>query len=158
VSDRLHARDWVTCYAVGWWQFDPAKGRDAATVLRAYAFHGGPRLLDAVLPHLLGDQRLVTPACDRATPEGRLDRSIRLGLDVEMLPWGAQTDQKVLKLHLELLGNAQKASPGRANGGFAAPNVLETLDQAAGEALRKVPRPTSAPPARQDNPVIAQTG
>src|SRR5262249_51613606 len=61
VTDRLHARDWVPTRAVGWWRFDPARGRDAATVLRAYAYHGGLPLIDAALPYLLGRRMDAQP-------------------------------------------------------------------------------------------------
>src|SRR5262249_16161037 len=79
VISRLDARDWIVTHAVGWWRFDPSRGRDPATLLRAFGYHGGPLLLDAALPYLLGDRMRVPTALDPLTPEGRLDRAMRMG-------------------------------------------------------------------------------
>jgi hypothetical protein len=134
VTDRLRARDWITTCAVGWWASDLSTGRDPATVLRAYAYHGGPALLDAALLYLLGDRMEVRPGYDQFSPEGRLDRSMRLAIRIEMLPWGAKTDRRVFKLHAELTADARKAPSLRPSNAVVARNAVEVLEQVAAEA------------------------
>jgi hypothetical protein len=137
VTDRLDARDWITLQAVRWWEFNPAAGRDPATVLRAYAYHGGPLLLDAALPYLLGDRMDVPPGLDPTSPEGRLDRSLRLAVLLGTAPWGAKPDAKLLKLHAELLVDCKKASSARPTESVVARNALEVLDNLGADALQR---------------------
>jgi hypothetical protein len=139
VTDRLQARDWITIQAVRWWSFNPTTGRDPATVLRAYAYHGGAILLDAALPYLLGGRRQAGPGPDATTPEGRLDRSLRLAILIDTLPWGANADAKLLKLRAELLADArQVASPAQGQA-VVARNAAEVLESLAAETLRRCP-------------------
>ena len=63
----------------------------------------------------------------RRHPEGRLDLSIRLAIEVDLLPQGEKIDQKLLRVHAQLLADAQKAAAGRRNDGAAALNIAETL-------------------------------
>ncbi len=102
VVDRLKHPDWVVLRAIGWWSFDGAKGRDSETLLRGYAYWGGGPLLEASLPYLLGDQLQKPPAQNENTPEGRLDRSIRLAIMVDRLPWTMKTDRILPRLGLLL--------------------------------------------------------
>jgi hypothetical protein len=134
VTDRLDARDWVTSQAVGWWEFNPATGRDPATVLRGFAYHGGPLLLDAALPYLLGDRLALQPGHDPTTAEGRLDRFLRLTVLLEMLPWGAQTDTKLFQMHAERLADARKAVSQRPIEPVVARNATKVLETIAAEA------------------------
>ena len=137
VVDKLHARDWVTVEAIGWWRFDPARGRDAATVLRGFAYHGGLVLLEALLPYLLGDRMQAQPTADPTTPEGRLDSKIRLVIDLEMFPSSPESDLKLFKMHAEALEEARKARARQQNGTPMSQNVTETLEKLAAGALQQ---------------------
>jgi hypothetical protein len=137
VRDRLHARDWITAAAVGWWPFDPARGRDARTVLRAFAYHGGPLILDAVLPYLLEGRLRLPPSSDTSTPEGQFDRVIRAAIELETLPWGAKVDQRLMQINATLLEAKKKASVERRNHSIVAANVVEVLDKVAAGALQE---------------------
>jgi hypothetical protein len=157
VTDRLHARDWITLQAVRWWEFDPATGRDPATVLRACAYHGGPLLLDAVLPYLLGGRMDVPPGLDLASPEGRLDRSLRLAVLLETAPWGANADRKLLRLHAGLPADARKGDLAPPAGAVVARNAAELLDQVAAEALQRGTGTGHAPHDDTEEPGVRET-
>jgi hypothetical protein len=137
VIGHLHARDWIVTHAIGWWRFDPSRGRDPATLLRAFGYHGGPLLLDAALSYLLGERMRVPPALDPLTPEGRLDRAMRMAILIETLPWGASTDEKLFKLHAELLETARQASFRRPPRAVVPPCVPEVLEKLAAEASQR---------------------
>ncbi|MFO0822827.1 MAG: hypothetical protein U0792_06865 [Gemmataceae bacterium] len=102
VLDRLRYRDWVVLRVIRWWTFDPVKGRDSDTLLRAYGFWGGVAALEATLPYLLGNHLQQAPVMDLNTPEGRLDRSIRLAIMVDSLPLTNKTNRLLPRLGLLL--------------------------------------------------------
>jgi hypothetical protein len=108
VLDRLDARDWVTTHAVGWGRYDPARGRDAAAVLRAFAYHGGPLALEAVLPYLAGGKDCLGVNPDLATPEGRREQAVRLAVAAHLLPEDAATGTRLFKIMLLLLEGGRK--------------------------------------------------
>jgi hypothetical protein len=152
VSDRLGARDWITTWAIGWWAFDPAKGRDVATVLKGFAYHGGPIVLEAVLPYLLGGRMQAQPAADPTTPERRLDGSIRLAIDLEMLPWGAASSLKLFSMHADLLEEARKRLARQRNSTPVSQNVEETLEKLAAGALQQTAGQSAAVPQEAETP------
>jgi hypothetical protein len=137
VRDRLHARDWIVAAAIGWWHFDPARGRDTRTVLRAFAYHGGPLVVDAVLPYLLGGRLRLPPSSDTSTPEGQLDRVIRAAIELETLPWGAKVDRRLMQINATLLEAKKRAAVERRNHSIVAANVVEVLDKVATGALQE---------------------
>jgi hypothetical protein len=105
--------------------------------LRAFGYHGGSLLLDAALPYLLGNRMRVPTALDPLTPEGRLDRAMRLAILIETLPWGASTDEKLFKLHAELLETARQASFRRPPFAVVSQYVPEVLEKLAAEASQR---------------------
>jgi hypothetical protein len=145
VTDKLHARDWVTVEAIGWWRFDPAKGRDAATVLRGFAHHGGLVLLEILLPYLLGGRMHAQPTIDPATPEGWLDGKFRRVIKLEMLPFSPESDPKLFQMHADLLEQAQKARARQQHGTPVSQNVAETREKLAAGALQQAAPLPSAP-------------
>jgi hypothetical protein len=136
VTDRLDVRDWVTAIAIGWRKFDPAKGRDKATVFRAYSYHGGPLVLGAVKPYLLGDELRQEPALDTSAPEGERDLSIRLAIEIDTAPWTAAADVKFFRLHAVLLEHERARGERRPRG------LIQTVRQ----------RLTDFADARRDSP------
>jgi hypothetical protein len=132
VTDRLDVRDWVTAIAIGWRKFDPRKGRDRATVLKGYAFHGGPHLLDAVLPYLLGTRMDEEPAADPASPGGRRDRAIRLCVELDTMPWTEEAAWRLHKAHLMLLDGAEGRTAVEKDEGPLARHAGAILDALAG--------------------------
>jgi hypothetical protein len=152
VLDRLDVPDWITKYAIGWRDFDPTQGRDAETVLRAFGYWGGPHVLNATIPYLLGGRMQEPPAADPTTPEGRRDRSIRLAIWSEMLPWDEKTDRLLLKLGTLLHEQHRMALLARQIGPPMAPSVAEILAACAPDSLpRAAPmalQPAQEPPAR----------
>ena len=145
VTDKLHARDWVSAEAIGWWRFDPATGRNAASVLKGFAYHGGLVLLEALLPYLLGGRMQAQPPSDPTTPEGRLDSLIRLVIDLEMLPYSSASDLKLFQMHADLLEEARKTRAMQRNGTPMSQNVDEVLEKLAAGALQEAAPPPSAP-------------
>jgi hypothetical protein len=139
VLDRLGSRDWITSQAVRWWDFIPAQGRPAATVLKGFAYFGGPLLLDALLPYLVCEQHQNQDDADPAH-ESPLERRIRLAIDLEMLPRCAEADQKLLKLHVEVLAASRQTASGRTNRSVVAQYVTEMLLDGIAEVVREAAR------------------
>lgn len=158
VTDRLHARDWITTMAIGWWRFDPAKGRDPATILRAFAFHGGPVVLSSLLPYILGGKAQLPPVNDSASPESHLDRAIRTAIEIDMLPYDEKTHRKLSKLHLELHNRAGSTTFRRSSEEFVAQNLNETLDNLASLAMQQAPQPSPAAAQESVNTILGHTG
>ena len=138
VVDKLHARDWVTTTAIGWLKYDPAMGRSHATLLRAYAYHGGVHVLDAMLPYLLGNKLSEKPLSG-ATPEARLDHVIRLAIEIDTLPWDVASTQKLFKMRLQLSETSQNTASRQPKPAATAGNVDEILEAVASTALDAVP-------------------
>jgi len=63
-----------------------------AVILKKYAFHGGPQVVDVMYPYLVGGKDFLATPPDPSTRAGRLDLSLRLLIAVEMVP----NDQKNL--------------------------------------------------------------
>jgi hypothetical protein len=98
--DRLQARDWVVCCALGTPPSGASIGPDKGALLKRFAFFGGPLVLDAVQPYLLGGKDLFEPPLDLATPEGRREQIVRLAVAVHLLPHDAATQWKLQKIML----------------------------------------------------------
>jgi hypothetical protein len=128
VLDRLDASDWITAQAVGWHRFDPAKGRDRATVLKAYAYHGGPLVLETVLPYLLNGRLEAAPSPDLSAADARLDRSVRLALGIDLMPWTAGTALTLMRMHAYRLEAERQVSHGQAHDQSAADVVAKMLE------------------------------
>src|SRR5262245_44912699 len=65
----LGARDWVFLHAIRGHEYADASVPDPGAVLKAFAFAGGPLVLEAVMPHLLLGQDSLGPPPDLSTPE-----------------------------------------------------------------------------------------
>jgi hypothetical protein len=101
--DRLDASDWVLVQAVGMRAGAGSEGPDPAVIFKWFAYQGGPVVLEAVQPYLCGGKDLFDPPLDLATPEGRREQAVRLGVAAQLLPAGAATDRKLHKIMLLLL-------------------------------------------------------
>ena len=97
----LSARDWVMVQAIGKWVYGQAEPK-AAVILRSFAYHGGPLVLDAVLPYLVGGKDLFDPPLDLSTSAGRREQVIRLAVAVHLLPNDAATNKKLSRIMLIL--------------------------------------------------------
>jgi hypothetical protein len=136
VTDRLDARDWVTSFAVGWRRFDPARGRDAATVVRAFAYHGGVLALEAVLPCVLGEKDRIKANPDLSTPEGCREQAVRLAVAAHRLPEDVATGTRLFKIMLLLQENGRKRPESSTPAALLAENLdsrLATLVAGASE-------------------------
>jgi hypothetical protein len=143
VTDRLDAPDWICGNAIGWWRFDPLRGRDRPTIFRAYSYFGGPLVLNAIQAYLLGDQHNHAP--DICTPAGRLQRSIWRAVETDRLPWDAATAWKLCRLHAQVLERDRHHPQDRPQG---AGSVPERLAGFVAEILRDLPDDVGA--GRQD--------
>lgn len=86
VADRLDAPDWVTFRAIRQGDWNPARPA-RAVVLRQLAYFGGPQVLDAVTPLLVGTDA-GTPVPERAVPdEARKLVSLLLTPDEPVSNW-----------------------------------------------------------------------
>src|SRR5262249_49584909 len=92
VRGHLHAPHWIHLHAIGpKWRPGTAIP-DAGAVLKSFAFHGGPLVLNAVLPYLIGGKDLFEPPLDLTTEQGRKEQAVRLAAAAELLPRGVGTD------------------------------------------------------------------
>jgi len=137
VQDRLNARDWILVQAIEKGANDQTEPR-AGAILKRFAFYGGPLVLNAVAPYLVGGKDLFAPL-DLSTAEGRREQAIRLAVATEMLPNDAETNAKLVKIMLILTETAHKAPVGHALVSFLAQNVDSMLKELAAEALSKRP-------------------
>ena len=128
--DRLDARDWILTHAVGRRLLPGTATPDPAPVLKAFAYYGGPRVLEAVLPYLLGGRDCLEPPGDLSTPEARRDQAARLAVAAQMLPRDPATEKKLFKIALLVreweLRRPKKRSP--------APLLAQDLDARLAEA------------------------
>jgi hypothetical protein len=98
--DRLHARDWIVCNALGTPPSGASIDPDKGAVLKRFAFFGGPHIFDAVRPYLLDGKDLFEPPLDLSTPEGRREQIIRLAVAVHLLPNDVASQWKLQKVML----------------------------------------------------------
>jgi hypothetical protein len=126
--DRLDACDWVTARLIG-----PPAGQaaapDAESVLKKFAYYGGPAVLDAVLPYLVGGRDLFDPPPDLATPAGRREQSFRLAVAAALLPNDAAADKKLHRIRSILLECERQ----RIVYGVSGPLLAQSLDARLGE-------------------------
>ena len=86
VLDRMRARHWIVVTAIG-----VRPSPDAGAVLKPFAYHGDPLVLDVVLAALDGDTTHPLYA------------SARLAVETYMLPNDARTDRILLRIGAESL-------------------------------------------------------
>ena len=99
--EHLAAHDWVLSQAVD----RPTPGfanQVRGITLRAFAFHGGPRVLAAVSPYLLTNRDLFDPPLDLSTPAGRQEQGVRLAIATQMLPRTSGRAEPLKKIMLLL--------------------------------------------------------
>jgi hypothetical protein len=158
VTDRLTARDWIALRAIGWWSFDPAEGRDRATIFRAFSYWGGPLILEAVRPYLADEQGLERLLAQAEAEEAFRERSIRLAILCNLLPWDEKTYKILLRMGLSLHEMAKTGSFTRSMQPIVALSVDETLVACAGHALLTVGRPSSPRTGTDAKPTFRKTG
>lgn len=98
---RLIARDWVQMHALAPTANVPV-APERAVVLKQFAYYGGPAVLDAVMPYLIGEQNLFESAPDLASAAGLNQQSVRLAIATQLLPCDEKTNRTVHKLMLLL--------------------------------------------------------
>lgn len=99
VSDHLDAKDWVMSHAICYGPLGDVEPRNAV-ILKKYAFHAGPLLIDLLSPFLVGGKDLLVSLPDLSTLEGRLELSVRLLVAVELLPEDAKNLRKLQQIAL----------------------------------------------------------
>jgi hypothetical protein len=97
VRGHLDALDWILRHAIGHKVAPGIAIPDSGVVLKSFAYHGGARVLDAVLPYLMRGQDLFNPPLDLSTVEGRREQAVRLAVAAHLLPWDSATDQNLQK-------------------------------------------------------------
>jgi hypothetical protein len=110
VDDRLSAADWIYTHVLGAGALDPAAARDPALVLKEFVYLGGPLVVEAVLPYLVGVKDPFEPAPDLSTPEGRRDQEVRLLVAERLLPRDPQTGTRILRI-LSETANRRRTRP-----------------------------------------------
>ena len=131
---RFEARDWVAARAIG----KAPSRRDCrdltALAVKGFAFNGGPLVLEAVLPYLLGGKELFE-TMDASTPEGRTDLAAQLAVAVELTPQDTEGDVRLFKImpilmQRRLLGESRRREMALLEG-----KVEEWLDELGSGAL-----------------------
>jgi hypothetical protein len=141
--DRLDARDCVDAMFIG--RAGRSAAPDPAAVLMSFAYHGGPWVLDAVLPYLVGGRALFDPPPDLATPEGRFDASVRLAVAAELLPDDAATDRMLLRIGAMLFEYDRQRPKGATAPTQLANNLVARLEELpAGARPGRVNEPESS--------------
>jgi hypothetical protein len=104
VLDRLDAYGWIQARAIG----NPAPGQAPSSemALKAFAYNGGPLVLDLAIPYLIGGKKLFDAPPDLSNPEGRLQQSVQLALAMYMLPFGQKIDERLSRIMLLLIETA----------------------------------------------------
>jgi hypothetical protein len=97
LQDRLQARDWVACVAIG-----PALGHapNPEAVLKAFAYCGGPLILEQVWPYLAGPD---AARAFRLPPRGLSDLRARRSVALALLPAGDPRESLRLLRYFNLL-------------------------------------------------------
>ncbi len=102
VRQSLNARDWILIHAIGISACTGAVNPDPTIILKHFAYHGGPLVLEAVRPYLVDGKDLFDPPVDLSTPQGRREQSTRLAVAAQMLPRGVAADKRLQKIMLLL--------------------------------------------------------
>jgi hypothetical protein len=92
--DRLGARDWILCQAI-YKNGDGLPEPKTAVVFKSFAYFGGPRIVDAVAPYLVGGQALFEPGLDLSTASGRREQMVRLAVASYLLPDDEKTRRRL---------------------------------------------------------------
>jgi hypothetical protein len=100
--DRIDACDWVVCHAIHGQSGGYFKTQKP-TLVKFFAYHGGPSVLEAVLPFLLGGKDPFEVPQDPCSIEGRRELIAGLAVAVHLLPEDAATIKKLDKIRLLLL-------------------------------------------------------
>jgi hypothetical protein len=87
---HLNASDWIVYHALAPVRIGGISAQ-AEAALKSFAFFGGPHVLEAVLPYLIGGHDLFEPPLDLTTLAGRSEQIVRLAVAAQLLPGGAQT-------------------------------------------------------------------
>ena len=96
----LKARDWIMAQAIKGHEVVKLAGPDRGAVLKSFAFAGGPKVLEAVLPYLLGNRDVFEFPLDLTTPEGRHELRTRLAVAAALLPRAAERGAKLAQIML----------------------------------------------------------
>lgn len=152
--DHFDARDWLLLHCIGAIECQDRIALDRGTVLRCFAFFGGPCVLEAVLPYLLGDQRLLDTPADLSTPNGRHEESIRLAVAFELLPWDAESFRLTLRIVLNDMHAQARIQPRSV-----VPTLSKSIDKILAElSVAASAKPEDAAPSTADPDVHRQTG
>jgi hypothetical protein len=124
VVDCLDARDWVLVRAIGMGTWSGKAFPDHGALLKCFAYFGGPLVLEAVLPYLVGGKDLFDPPLDLSTEGGRREQVVRLAVAVHLLPKDATTDRRLHQIML-ILRERERKRPSRH---APAPLLAQNLD------------------------------
>src|SRR5262249_16105556 len=124
-------RDWIRLHCIGPLASALTGVPDAAALLKAFGYHGGAVVLDAVLPYLIGGKEFFDPPVDLSTVEGRQEQAVRLAVAAHMLPRNTATDAGLHKIMLILLERERKPPVRQAPAALLA----EQTDARVAEAL-----------------------
>lgn len=91
VRNRLHARDWLITLAIGRGTHSGLTGAGLDVLVKLYAFHGGPLVLDAVVAYFK-DPVIVVPPLDGLKAAGLTDLHRRLSIRASVLARTLPTD------------------------------------------------------------------
>jgi hypothetical protein len=148
IRNHLGARDWICLNAIGPTVRPGTALPDAEAVLKSFAYYGGPLVLEAVLPYLVGGKNLFDPPLDLSTAEGRREQAVRLAVAAQLLPRDASTESKLHKIMLLLQGRERKRPIRRAPAALLAQQtnarVAEAVARATSERAVDVERSVTA--------------
>ena len=99
--ERLAHRDWITAVALGPRLFGDLTEADIGLVLKLYAYHGGPLVLDAMLDAITDNPAHVTNGQD--DDARRLSESVRMAIAVRMLPTAVEAVPFLPRVFVRLL-------------------------------------------------------
>ena len=153
--DRLTAADWIATQAIR----KTAAGlpeTKAGAGLKTFAYHGGPVVLDAVLPYFLGGRDIFERALDLSTPEGRREHAARLAVASWLVPDDERSRRKLTRIMMILQdrGSSQQVSAPSPSptGNFAEmlfARAMAGVNSLHPEAPKKTCEPEASPRQRQ---------
>lgn len=123
VEHHLTAMDWIVTQAI--WRGHNAAGVSQihASLLKQFAYYGGPLILDDVMPFLIGGKDLWADPPDLSTAEGRADQRTRLLVALELLPQDAKTNWKLGLLSIDRLHRRGKTPTATTTAEFLKHNL-----------------------------------
>lgn len=104
IKDRLNATHWIIKRAIKGRVFSQSRESQPDVTAKSFAYFGGVRIAELVLPFLLHNTGPLTEPVRLDTAEGRTMEKARLAILIQSLPSDAQTNRRLAMAYSDFLG------------------------------------------------------